>query len=98
MGLCRVQDSGGLLSRPAAGGATFKIAVGCLACMIVVPYVMWIVWGGIILDDANGMKDLVHCDADTRWWMQAAGFFFQVKSITLLTVSPLAQPVGSRTH
>jgi hypothetical protein len=50
--------------------------------MIVVPYVMWIVWGGIILDDANGMKDLVHCDADTRWWMQAAGFFFQVKSMS----------------
>merc|ERR1711865_759451 len=45
------------------GGSTFKIAVGCLLCMVVVPYLMWIIWGGIILN--------------TRWWMQATGFFFQ---------------------
>merc|ERR1711865_150129 len=59
------------------GGSTFKIAICCLLCMVGVPYLMWIIWGGIILNDVSDMKDSPYCDADTRWWWQAAGFFFQ---------------------
>merc|ERR1711865_1319873 len=62
------------------GGATFYIAICCLLCMVGVPYLMWIIWGGIILNDVSDMKDSPYCDADTRWWMQAGGFFFHAKT------------------
>merc|ERR1711966_439726 len=40
---------------------------------------MWLIWGAIILDDANGLRNVDNnlCNAEDFWWHLASIYIFQ---------------------
>jgi len=48
--------------------------VCCLACVFILPCFIWLIWGGIILDNAHGLRSEGTCRADQFWWHCASAF------------------------
>jgi len=49
-------------------------AIVCLACLLMPASLMWLIWGGIILDRASDLDGVSTCRAEDFWWHMFAAY------------------------
>merc|ERR1712166_628710 len=72
--------------------------VTCFACLfgvsLVVGSLMWIIWGAIIMDDANGLKHENTCRGTEYWWHCCTAYIYLAADFAMIWITRRELPTS----